>query len=124
MYAYIGTRRIDGHVRASERTTKEYMYTYICNGIRAPSVACGRKSREIRGDFNGDCDFYPLSMRAPSVFARRGEQEKKVIRRTLEVLKIYYISDGGSTSGARERSRTSTLKRCGAFNSRDFARSP
>lgn len=45
------------------RRSGEYVRThtyYMCNGICAPSVARSRKSREIRGDFNGD--FYPLSM--------------------------------------------------------------
>lgn len=53
----------------------ERIYIHIYNSICAPSVACGRKSQEIRGDFNGDCDFYPASMHAACI-ERRAQKKK------------------------------------------------
>lgn len=76
----------------------EGIYIHIYNSICAPSVTCGRKSREIRGDFNGDCDFYPVSMHAACIETSR---KKKIIRCALEVLKNIYIlrEIRGSLSG-------------------------
>lgn len=52
---------VDGHVRATKK------YICITASVLRAYIACDRKSQEIRDDFNGDCDFYPLSMRAASL---------------------------------------------------------